>query len=136
MQPLSLTHGCGRSVNLAYAIAIGYIGADVAYHGYREQEKGGDVKRAVAQATTFQVCMCVCERERERAREPAPSAAAPWPTCFIRLRFFTSFACPFTHLALRAVCGSYTTVILHRQRRVMRLVSVAIQLARQSCHVP
>jgi hypothetical protein len=44
-----------RSVNLAYAIAIGYIGADVAYHGYKEQEKGGDVKRAVAHATTFQM---------------------------------------------------------------------------------
>jgi hypothetical protein len=47
-------------VNLAYAIAIGYIGADVAYHGYKEQEKAGDVKRAVAHATAFQVCVYVC----------------------------------------------------------------------------
>jgi len=84
-----LGHGCARSVNLAYAIAIGYIGADVAYHGYREQEKGGDVKRAVAHATTFQVCVCVGATPQQQ-RRPGPHAPSSSSLQRVPLRTPTS----------------------------------------------
>mmetsp|Transcript_40722 Transcript_40722/g.68175 ORF Transcript_40722/g.68175 Transcript_40722/m.68175 type:complete len:246 (+) Transcript_40722:160-897(+) len=43
-------------VNATYGLAISYVIGDIAYHGYLEQQReGGDVKRAVAHATSFQL---------------------------------------------------------------------------------
>jgi hypothetical protein len=67
----------------------GYIGADVAYHGYREQEKGGDVKRAVAHATTFQVCVCVGATPQQQ-RRPGPHAPSSSSLQRVPLRTPTS----------------------------------------------
>mmetsp|Transcript_21887 Transcript_21887/g.48055 ORF Transcript_21887/g.48055 Transcript_21887/m.48055 type:complete len:204 (-) Transcript_21887:1797-2408(-) len=44
-----------RWVNATYGLAVSYVLGDVTYHGYLEQQRGGDVTRAVVQATTFQL---------------------------------------------------------------------------------
>ena len=44
-----------RWVNATYGLAITYVLGDVSYHGYLEQQRGGDVTRAVVHATTFQL---------------------------------------------------------------------------------
>lgn len=48
----------GWAVNAAYVVAIGYVAADVGYHGYLDKQRGNDdmcVARNTLQHATFQI---------------------------------------------------------------------------------
>eukprot|EP00959_Pyramimonas_sp_CCMP1952_P025097 526589-Pyramimonas_sp.AAC.1 len=44
-----------RWVNATYGFAVSYVIGDISYHGYLESQRKGDVTKAVAHATVFQL---------------------------------------------------------------------------------